>query len=260
MSSWYFVKDGQRNGPIGREELAARIADGTVDGDTLVWRAGMDAWVRACLVPDLGVPPLVPPPKLPTETPPTWERVPEQPRAAAAGAQASAARGLVYGDFWTRFAAKIIDGVILAGIGQGVEWAVTKWVFEGPLPMPPDWAGFLRGMLWLVSINTIIALIYSVYFQLLHEGTPGKRLLGLRVVRADGSRLSGWRAAARYGAEQLSGMTFLVGYVMAAFDDEKRALHDFICDTRVVKGERDVAQDGARPGARQDDLSGYRRE
>jgi uncharacterized RDD family membrane protein YckC len=133
-----------------------------------------------------------------------------------------------------------------------VKWGVTKWVFEGPIPLPPDWAGFLRGMLWLVSINTVIALTYTVYFQVRNEGTPGKRLLGLRVVRADGSRLSGWRAAGRYAAEQLSGMTFLVGYVMAAFDDEKRSLHDFICDTRVVKGARDGVSETSVPVAKRD--------
>jgi uncharacterized RDD family membrane protein YckC len=26
-----------------------------------------------------------------------------------------------------------------------------------------------------------------------------------------------------------------IGYLMAAFDDQKRALHDRICDTRVVR-------------------------
>jgi uncharacterized RDD family membrane protein YckC len=57
-------------------------------------------------------------------------------------------------------------------------------------------------------------------------------------VRADGGRLGGWRAFARYWAEQVTGLTFFAGYVMAAFDEEKRALHDFICDTRVVRGER----------------------
>jgi len=29
-------------------------------------------------------------------------------------------------------------------------------------------------------------------------------------------------------------MIFMAGYIMAALDDEKRALHDRICDTRVV--------------------------
>lgn len=241
---------------MARAELDARVAEGAVDGDTLVWTAGMDAWVRASLVPELGVPPLLQPPELP----PSWGRSEPPERETASAADLAGRTTPVYGDFWTRFAAKVIDGVILAGIGQGVEWGVTRWILEGPIPMPPDWEGFLRGLMWLISINTMIALVYAVYFQMRYEGTPGKRLLGLRVVRADGSRLTAWRTAGRYGAEQLSGMTFLVGYVMAAFDDEKRALHDFICDTRVVKGaredtgaERDAGGDGEGFSARRKD-------
>jgi uncharacterized RDD family membrane protein YckC len=30
-------------------------------------------------------------------------------------------------------------------------------------------------------------------------------------------------------------MILLIGYIMAAFDEEKRALHDRICSTRVVR-------------------------
>ncbi len=38
----------------------------------------------------------------------------------------------------------------------------------------------------------------------------------------------------RYFANTLSGMTLGVGYVLIVFDDQKRALHDYICDTRIV--------------------------
>jgi uncharacterized RDD family membrane protein YckC len=30
-------------------------------------------------------------------------------------------------------------------------------------------------------------------------------------------------------------MTLTIGYIMAAFDSQKRALHDRICDTRVIR-------------------------
>jgi uncharacterized RDD family membrane protein YckC len=36
----------------------------------------------------------------------------------------------------------------------------------------------------------------------------------------------------------LSAILLGIGYLMIAFDDEKRALHDRICDTRVIKKER----------------------
>lgn len=244
MSSWYFVKDGQRNGPMRRAELDAHIAAGTVDGDTLVWRPGLAAWVPASQFSELGVPPPVPPPPLPASDATPGFAPAETPAGAdfAAGAPSAAAPAaprLEFAAFRTRLAAKLVDIVLLAGIGRGVEWGVTRWVYSGTMPAPPDWVGFFEALAWLVSINSLVAMVYTVYFQRLHEGTPGKRLLGLRVVRADGSRLSVARSFGRYWAEQLTGFTFLAGYVMAAFDDQKRALHDYISDTRVVRGDRE---------------------
>jgi uncharacterized RDD family membrane protein YckC len=32
----------------------------------------------------------------------------------------------------------------------------------------------------------------------------------------------------------VSGIILLIGYIMAGFDEEKRALHDRVCDTRVI--------------------------
>jgi uncharacterized RDD family membrane protein YckC len=57
---------------------------------------------------------------------------------------------------------------------------------------------------------------------------------GLRVVRPDGESLTFMRAFGRHFAEMLSGLILMIGYLMAAFDSEKRALHDRISDTRVV--------------------------
>ena len=33
----------------------------------------------------------------------------------------------------------------------------------------------------------------------------------------------------------LSGLLLNIGYLIAAFDEEKRAMHDHMCDTRVIK-------------------------
>jgi uncharacterized RDD family membrane protein YckC len=259
MSSWFYVKDGQRAGPVKLEDLHALVTEGVVDGATLVWRAGMTSWARASEMAELGLPPpVLPPPLPPSATPPersatgagadmegvsSWPEPPSEgaPRVGLDDTQGAFAAGAVAGPlagFWARFLAKLVDVMILFGIGQGVEWGVARWVFEGPLPVPPDWAGFVRGLLWLLSINTLIGMVYTVYFLGRYEATPGKMLLGLRVVRAGGARMGFWRSLGRFWAEQVTGLTFSVGYVMAAFDDEKRALHDFIANTRVVRGAR----------------------
>jgi len=268
-SSWYFVRDGQRNGPMRREELDARIAEGLVNGDTLVWRPGLAAWEKASSVAELGVPALPVPPPLPAMSTASWQgdaaaefaggagadafprpeagypRADEGAEASGGAAQARttarAARSWapVFAGFRIRLAAKAIDWVVLYGIGTLVERAVVAAAFDGVSPAVSDWPGMWRLLMYTGAINTVVALIYHVYFMAVHEATPGKRILGLRVVRADGGRVGAGRVIGRYFAEALSTITFLAGYVMAAFDDEKRTLHDYMCDTRVVRGARE---------------------
>lgn len=253
MSSWYFVKDGQRNGPMNREALDACIAERAVDGATLVWRPGMAEWVEASKVPELGVPPIVLPPPLPVAIPAFeqaaqhepaqsqaqgWSRA--EPFATTRTAMAPAAiRAGSYAGFGIRLGAKLIDGAVLYCFGMLVERAVVTWVFDGVAPVLTNWGEVFRLLSYTAPINTVIAMVYAVYFMAKHEATPGKRILGLRVVRADGGRLGTGRVIGRYFAESLSTITFFAGYVMAAFDDEKRTLHDYMCDTRVVRGPRD---------------------
>ena len=231
MASWYFVKDGERTGPVERAELDARIAAGDVDGGTLVWRVGLSAWTRASLVGELAVPPPLPsatPPPLPIEPP--VERFQPAPTPVAPR----------FAGFWVRLLAKFIDGLLLYGIALLVERAVVGTVFNGVFPASRDWEAIFHLMVWTAPINTLFAVAYTVYFMARHEATPGKRMLGLRVVRADGGRVGMARVVGRYFAETLSTIIFFTGYVMAAFDVEKRSLHDYLCDTRVVFGERET--------------------
>ena len=95
------------------------------------------------------------------------------------------------------------------------------------------------GLVFVTIIQVILSVAlysgYDTFFVGKYAATPGKMALGLMVVRSDGSRLTYWRAFARFWAEILSRITIGIGYIIAGFDDEKRTLHDHICDTRVVK-------------------------
>ena len=61
-----------------------------------------------------------------------------------------------------------------------------------------------------------------------------KMLMKVKVVMPDGGRVSYSRALGRHFAKILSGIILYIGYLMAFWDDEKRALHDRICSTRVI--------------------------
>lgn len=242
MSQWYYANSGHRSGPISRADLDARIAEGEVRGDTLVWRAGWDAWRRADAVVELGVPSA--PAGCPVEEASSQAAEADAPESGPGEAERFAPRParaggrLDYAGFGPRFAAKVLDTLLLLALAQGVEAGVVQGVFDGVAPAVNDWEGTLRSLAWQASINTVIGLALLVYFLRRHEATPGKILFGLRVVRADGGRVGVGRVIGRYWAEQLNWLTFLVGYVMAAFDEQGRGLHDMLCGTRVVRGAR----------------------
>jgi uncharacterized RDD family membrane protein YckC len=75
---------------------------------------------------------------------------------------------------------------------------------------------------------------YEAWFLVNKSATPGKLILGLQVVRTDGRPFTWGAGIGRFFAYFLSSLTLYIGFLMAAWDEEKRALHDRICDTRVV--------------------------
>jgi uncharacterized RDD family membrane protein YckC len=130
---------------------------------------------------------------------------------------------MVYGGFWIRFLAKVIDMII--------SWAIIFiFRFFGDLAIGGSGGEFLIG-----ALGIVFWFAYSVFFVGNYGATPGKMALGLKIVRSDGTEISYGRAFGRFWAERLSGLTLTIGYIIAGFDREKRALHDRICDTRVVK-------------------------
>ena len=146
-----------------------------------------------------------------------------------------------YGGFWRRGAALFID-VIVMGILGGLVGAVIGVVYAsmgmGPAPAAPgappqlDWT--------LVGIAQTVGIILNVCYYAGFESsskqaTLGKMALGVKVVDLHGRRISFGRGVGRYFAKILSGLMLLIGYIMAAFDDRKRALHDRIAGTLVVR-------------------------
>ncbi len=148
---------------------------------------------------------------------------------------AVSASGLQYGGFWIRFVALFIDGIILSIALFPLSIALGAFTTVGrtdPTRGLRITAGYI-GLSYL--FNIAIACTYSTFFVSQKGATPGKMLLGLKVVTASGGPVSIGRAAGRFFASYLSGLILCLGYIMAAFDSEKRALHDHICGTRVIR-------------------------
>lgn len=138
-----------------------------------------------------------------------------------------------YAGFWIRVVARLIDGIILL-----IVQACIALAFFGTFG-----AQFLPSMMRSVPIGRrlgfqllsyLIAIGYETVFLHYRGATPGKMALGLKVVRSDGGPLGWGISVGRYFMYVISGLILLIGYIMVGFDDEKRALHDRVCDTRVI--------------------------
>jgi uncharacterized RDD family membrane protein YckC len=95
---------------------------------------------------------------------------------------------------------------------------------------------------WLTTFalsNLAVTVISWLYFALMEssgsQGTLGKRLLGIRVTDLQGGRIGFGKATGRYFGKILSGMVFMVGFLMAGFTEKKQALHDMLAGTLVVR-------------------------
>jgi uncharacterized RDD family membrane protein YckC len=148
-----------------------------------------------------------------------------------------------YGGFWRRFCAAFLDGIILGVVNQILSVIVftafgRSYTPFGPRMQPGDTAQLGKFFLMMAILQTVamaIGLSYEILFVRKFDATPGKMAMGMKLLRADGSKLTVGRIVGRYFAKMLSGIILAIGYIMAGFDEEKRALHDRICDTRVVK-------------------------
>jgi len=153
---------------------------------------------------------------------------PSQPSAQTAGVNDALARRPKAG-FWLRLVALLIDGFLVF---------MMQVVFSLLLVMVGGGGFNLQGSMPILTqvFSTILSLFYWVFFTGYCGQTPGKMLLRIQVVRLDGETLGYGKAFYREVIGKfISGIIFLIGYLMAAFDDQKQALHDRMAKTYVIK-------------------------
>ena len=131
-----------------------------------------------------------------------------------------------YAGFWRRFAAYAIDYLLL-------------WLASAALITTATLAGILPDR--APQLSAIVLVGYFLYCSLLEssrwQATVGKHLLGLKVTSHRGARIGFGRAAARFLAKLLSGLTLCLGYLLFFFTKRRQALHDLIAGTLVALDE-----------------------
>lgn len=140
-------------------------------------------------------------------------------------AAAPAYDGPVPAGFNERFVAYVIDALPFVLLTYAtLKMAVKAGLF--PYTTGNEW---LWKFLWMG--------LYILYEAVLSSGgraTVGKWLMNIRVRAADGGDLPFGKALVRALAYFLSSATFNLGYLLALFTRDKRALHDYVAGSRVV--------------------------
>lgn len=111
-------------------------------------------------------------------------------------------------------------------------WSTDPALREALLAMVAAWLEAI-GIAALV-IAALAALWFIAFEASPWQASPGKRLAGLRVVAADGSRPGPGRVALRFFAGAPSWGLLHLGHAMAAIRRDGKALHDLLAGTQVV--------------------------
>jgi uncharacterized RDD family membrane protein YckC len=150
--------------------------------------------------------------------------------------------------WWSRVGAALIDGIVISVI------AVVMLLIVGAIAGGGFLLGDTAGVVGLIVgiglwglFVTVAALLYAPLMMAKTNGqTLGRMAVGIRVVRANGKPMDvGWAMLREVVVKWLLfgtvlnsftfGIAWLLDVLWPLWDEENRALHDMIVDTRVIK-------------------------
>lgn len=130
-----------------------------------------------------------------------------------------------YVGFWRRFVAFFIDSLILGIIGYAFFGGVSQVNTQEGVSISVSYTGW----------KSVIPLIYYFVFWVWLAATPGKLVMGIKIVEEGGKKLSIKGALLRIIGYILSAVVFFIGFIWIAFDKKKQGWHDKIAGTYVVR-------------------------
>jgi uncharacterized RDD family membrane protein YckC len=147
-----------------------------------------------------------------------------------------------YGGFWRRSFAYLIDEVILYFFSLilflvGMLALGLKGEEMGRLLVSSE--EMMHGMgivgLLYIAASFVAGVAYFTWFHGIGGRTPGKILLGLRVIQASGDPMTPGIAFLRWVGYLISGAVLCLGFLWVAFDGRKQGWHDKIAATLVIR-------------------------
>jgi uncharacterized RDD family membrane protein YckC len=150
-----------------------------------------------------------------------------------------------YAGFISRFLSFVIDVVMISFTIVATTWFIsvtTSAVRLGgilgisveTIPWSKPILDFITGPAVTGVTSALFIFGYHVFFWVVAGQTPGKALIGLRLVTISGGRVSPLRAALRFAAYFVSGIPIYLGFLWVLLDDRRQAWHDKIAGTLVI--------------------------
>jgi uncharacterized RDD family membrane protein YckC len=146
------------------------------------------------------------------------------------------------GGFWRRTGAIIIDGIIISLVQLPITFLNGLFMAANTIKpgQQPDAAQIMANLIPTIIATVIsmaITFAYAGYFLSKKGATPGKMVLGLKVVNVEtGKNLSFIKAGFRDSIGKfISSIIFGIGYFMVAFRSDKKSLHDIMFSSQVFK-------------------------
>jgi uncharacterized RDD family membrane protein YckC len=137
----------------------------------------------------------------------------------------------MYGGFWRRFAAAILDLFIVA-LPMTV-LSIIVALITGPMSRATA--------ITHLSIPVVLWLYFAIMESRRAGATVGKRVFGLRVADLAGERISFFRASARFFSKIFSVLSLGFGFLAVPFTRRKQALHDAVTGCLVLRWEATAA-------------------
>jgi uncharacterized RDD family membrane protein YckC len=255
--NWHYVNADRQAGPVDDAQLEELVRSGQIQPETLVWREGMTTWlpfrdantsvISTAVSPAAAVSPAIMGAHECAcvecgQTFPRQDMIshgtmyfcanckPILMQKLAEGAELNA--GLLnYAGFWRRVAAELLDCFLLLALATGIDLVAGLGL---PWSANTNSTGSNAVEILVSFAETLLQIGYYTLMIGKYGATLGKMACKIKVVAVDGGRVSYLKALCRDLAKYLSAFICLIGFIMAAFDAQKRALHDHICATRVV--------------------------
>lgn len=225
---WYVRRENETLGPYDGWRVKELIEQGQIGRSALIARVGATEWSALKDIPAFDAL--------------TANAAGRRQAVVPVGQPAAADGTLRYAGFWIRFLAYLIDyvivnvivlavsGIVGLLIGLGAAWLAAE---QGERPIVSDLAGVVGALIAIV----IIVIYYVKFNSGPWQATPGKRMLGIHLIRVDGQPVGGWLACGRYFAYMVSALPLCLGFMSVGWNEEKKGFHDMMCGTRVIYGK-----------------------